>query len=427
MELKSCPKLPCGRSVEPAETIRRLESVIGRKHQYLLHEEQVSDSLFWTALFIDALQFRAMGKGINAQISRAGALAEAAEWLTCLDTERLPGFCTAHQDDLEPGTFLPIEDLLAHVSTATPPVLENIKDLDEARFWVDGWSLIHERPVKVPLEYVSLIGGPNGRAAGNTLEEAIEHAALEIFERRAHITVMRNRLVMPVIDPATITDPMLRRQMDFIRGKGIEVVLKDLSFGGALPCVGAYFSDPAVPGDYQFHHFLKVGSAFNHGEALMRTFTEFVQGRMHNEFIGGSQSERDRLLRHDFRSLRVVEEPCDHFLSAFMFGFLPCRDAGFLREGESVAFDAGPCYGDSLDDIHAAMQICRMLEKDMIVVDLTDPEIGFAVVQVIIPGYSDVLPFHSAGSPGLFRRLTRSDVLAMYAHDAPQAAGPGAV
>jgi ribosomal protein S12 methylthiotransferase accessory factor YcaO len=416
MEIKSCRKLPCGRSVEPAETIRRLEQVIGRKHDYLLHEEQVSDLLYWAALFIDDLQFRAMGKGINAEQSRAGALAEAAEWLTGLDTARLPGYMVAHQDDLEPGSFLPVEDLLAHVSTATPPVLENIKDLDEARFWVDGWSLTRERTIKVPIEYVSLIGGPNGKAAGNTIEEAIEHAALEIFERRVHITVLRNSLVMPTIDPGTITDPLLRHQMDFIRGKGIEVILKDLSFGGALPCVGAYFIDPAVPDDYQFHHFFKVGASFNTTEALMRTFTEFVQGRMHDEFIGGSKAEQERLLRHDFRSLRVVDSPCDNFLSAFMFGFMPCREGSFLREGDRVPFDPGPSYRDSRDDIQAALRVCRTLGKDMIVVDYTDPEIGFAVVQVVIPGYSDVLPFHPAGSPGLFRRLTRSDVLEMYAH-----------
>ncbi len=418
MKLKSCPKLACGRSVAPAETIRRLEGIIGRAHEYLLHEEQVSDRLFWSALFIDDLEFRAMGKGVSPELSRAGALAEAAEWLACLDVDQLPGFRVAHQDDLEPGSYLPIEDLLSHVATATPPVLDDIKSLDAARFWVDGWSLIQECPIQVPMEYVGLIGGPNGKAAGNTLEEAIEHAVLEIFERRAHITVMRNRLVMPTIDPATITDPLLQHQLAFIREKGINVVFKDLSFGGVLPCVGAYFEDPAVPAEYQFHHFLKVGASFNRTEALMRTVTEFVQGRMHDEFIHGTKAEQDRLLCHDFRRLRTEADPCDNFLSAFMFGFMPGRDGDYLKAGELVAFDPGPCYGDSLQDIEAAMCVCRELEKDMVVVDFTDPDIGFAVVQVIVPGYSDVLPFHPAGSPGLFRRLVRQEVLAMYEHGA---------
>ena len=52
--------------------------------------------------------------------------------------------------------------------------------------------------------------------------------------------------------------------------------------------------------------------------------------------------------------------------------------------------------------------------KDYIAVDLTDPEIGFPVAQVIIPGYSDVLPFHPADSRGLFQRWTRTEVLNSY-------------
>ena len=97
-----------------------------------------------------------------------------------------------------------------------------------------------------------------------------------------------------------------------------------------------------------------------------------------------------------------------------MFGFVPYRDAGFLREGEVVPFDRGPRYTDCLEDIAHARAICETLGKDYIVMDLTDPAIGFPVAQVIIPGYSDVLPYHPAGSDALFRRWTRTDVLHSY-------------
>ncbi|MFP6905879.1 MAG: hypothetical protein VCG02_11720 [Verrucomicrobiota bacterium] len=40
-------------------------------------------------------------------------------------------------------------------------------------------------------------------------------------------------------------------------------------------------------------------------------------------------------------------------------------------------------------------------------VDLSDPAIGFPVAQVIIPGYSDILPYHPASSPVLFTGWTR--------------------
>ena len=139
-----------------------------------------------------------MGKGVDPQFSHAGALAEAAEWLTAREVDRMPGYLAAHQDEVE--NPLPIEDLLPHIATATPPVIARIKNLDDAQHWVDGWSLRDERPLKVPLEYVRLIGGPNGKASGNFLEEAIVHAIDEIFERRAQVTVLRERMVVPTID-----------------------------------------------------------------------------------------------------------------------------------------------------------------------------------------------------------------------------------
>jgi ribosomal protein S12 methylthiotransferase accessory factor YcaO len=313
---------------------------------------------------------------------------------------------------------LPISSLLSHVASATPPVPDRIRALDDAYHWVDGWSLIDERPLKVPLEYAQMISGPNGKASGNNLEEAIIHATHEIFERRAHITVLRNRMVVPTIDPATIEHPIVREQMAFLQSCGIEIILKDISFGGALPCLAAYFVDHNIPEHFQFRHFFKVGASFDLEEALLRTFTEYAQGRRKEEFFTPDVTDREdrlaRLMAHDFRSLPSQPDDCDNFLSTFMFGFVPYRNADFLREGELVPFDKGPQYADCLDDIAHARDICAALGKDYIAVDLTDPEFGFAVAQVIIPGYSDVLPFHPADSRGLFQRWTRTEVLASY-------------
>ena len=420
MKLESRTKIAHGRCVEPAKTIARLEPLIRARHDYWLHEERVGEHFHWSAMFIDGLDFRSMGKGTTAEFSRAGAFAEGAEWLTAREVGELPGYVAAHERDV-PGA-LAIASLVSHIATATPPVVEQIRALDEAWHWVDAFSLRDERWLKVPLEYVRQISGPNGKATGNFLEEAIVHATNEIFERRAHVTVLRNRMIVPTIDIETIRHPLIRAQIEFVRRKGIDVILKDLSFGGVLPCVGAYFCDRNVPDDFQFHHFFKVGASFDREEALIRTFTEFTQGRRAHEFINAAASDRDAqlaaLLDHDFRRLRTEPDESDNFMSAFMFGFVPYRRAVFLLEGDVVTFDRGPQYGDCVDDITHARAICEALGKDYIVVDLTDPEIGFPVAQVIIPGYSDVLPFHPANSHGLFRRWTRAEVLRSYEPDA---------
>ncbi len=61
---------------------------------------------------------------------------------------------------------------------------------------------------------------------------------------------------------------------------------------------------------------------------------------------------------------------------------------------------SGEVREDCLEDIAEVCAICTTLGKDCIVVDLSEPDTGVAVVQVVMPGYSDVLPFHPAGSSG---------------------------
>ena len=416
MKLQSRKKMAHDRCVDPAQTIARLEAILGPRYDYWLHEETVSEELHWSAMFIEGLEFRSMGKGVTAESSRAGALAEGAEWLLARATEELPGYMAAREEDV--CGAVSFASLLSHVASATPPVIDRIRALDESGHWVDGYSLIHKTTVKVPLEYVRLISGPNGKATGNNIEEAILHAALEVFERRAQIAVLRNRMVVPTIDAATVLEPLVQRQIEFLRGHGIEVVLKDLSFGGVLPCIGAYFVDHNIPEDYQFRHFFKIGTSFDTSEALLRIFTEYAQGRRKNEFLipGSSNFEAqiETLLAHDFRKLPTQPEDCDNFMSAFMFGFVPYRNADFLREGEVVPLTDGASRADCLADIAEVCAICITLGKDCIVVDLSDPVAGFPVVQVVVPGYSDVLPFHPAESSGLFKRWSRTEVLESY-------------
>ncbi len=413
MKLEPCIRKAYGRCEHPEDTVARLEPILRERYDYTYVEEQVDEHMHWSAIFIDDPAFRAMGKGTTPVLSKAGALAESAEWLAARSILEQPGYIAAHASRID-APMLPIDALLSHVAGVTPEALKRIRHLDDAQHWVDGYDLINERTLKLPIEYIRLISGPNGLASGNRREEAMVHALNEIFERRVHITVLRDRLVVPTIDPDTIENPLIREQMAFIESKGIRIVLKDLSMGGVLPCIGAYFDDPAIPEDFQFHHFFKVGASFDLEYALTRVFTEFVQGRRADEFIGPEPEEQARVLRHDFRNLKCMPIDGDNFLSAFMFGFVPYPRADFLSEGERVPFSPGTAYADCCDDIERALDILKLMDLGCYVVDFTDPDIGFPVIQIVVPGYSDVLPYHPESSQGLFRRWTREEVLNSY-------------
>lgn len=416
MNLESRLKIDRERCVKPAETIARLEAFVGARHDFWIHEEMVGPDLFWAAMYIEGMEFRTMGKGSNPTCARAGALAEGAEWLAARAVGDLPGYAWGCEGDF--ANAIPIRQFLPHIATATPPLLRRIEDLEAAGHWVNAFSLTQNATVKIPLEYVRIISGPNGRASGNTLEEALIHAANEVFERRAHIAVLRNRMVVPTIDESSIKHPVVRRQMEFLRERGIDFVVKDLSFGGILPCVGVYFRDQNIPPDFQFHHFFKIGASFDREEALGRCFTEYTQGRKAGEFLDSSQpgypEKLRKLLDHDFRRIGTLGKDCDNFMSAFMFGMVPYRSADFLLEGPVVPFDPGTRHSDCLGDIDEAKRTFSALGLDFLAIDLTDPTIGFPVVQVVVPSYSDVLPYHAPSSPALFRAITRSEVLASY-------------
>ena len=72
MKLQSRLKLAHGRCVDPAETIARLDALIRPHHDYWLHEETVAEHLHWTAMFIDGLDFRSMGKGRGPGLEHRG-------------------------------------------------------------------------------------------------------------------------------------------------------------------------------------------------------------------------------------------------------------------------------------------------------------------------------------------------------------------
>jgi hypothetical protein len=98
-----------------------------------------------------------------------------------------------------------------------------------------------------------------------------------------------------------------------------------------------------------------------------------------------------------------------------MFGFVPQVTAEFLKQGDVIPFSKGERFDDCLQDIEKAKSIFAKLGKDCLVIDFTDPRIDFPVVEVVVPGYSDVLPYYPASSRVLFQRYTRGDILRSYA------------
>ena len=392
----------------PSNTIRRIKDGF-RKLQLDVEYSpfQVSDNIYWGQIWIDSIRIVCNGKGITPELAEASAYAELAERFSAglfypvfeervrfnipalyneethrfLNYEWMDGYVHAHQDELEEST-LRIEDLLANERHLTDADIEHIKNSQMARHWVDGFSVTREETVKVPVNFVTYIHASNGMAAGNTMEEAMIQASCEIFERHAQIQIIKPEKIVPSIDPDSVNNTVITNMIKFYQGNKVDVIIKDLSFGGVLPCIGVLFINHNLSPDRLEHKILIPGVSFNMNEGLTRCFTESMQGR---ETLLAPRPQLDKALVHRSR--------VNNFYLLMKCSISP-KDISFLEKGEMSAY-RGTEIKDVFSEIQELKKICNHFNTDCILLDHTHPVLNFPVIRVIIPRVSDFLPFLS--------------------------------
>ena len=198
MEFDNHVRNAFGKCDLPVNTVDRIKQgfeALGFEVGYEAH--RVCGRLHWGRTWIDALQIVCLGKGVTPELAQASAYAELAERFSgglfypvfeeqvrfhlpaiydevatrFLDFAWLPGYVQSHPDRV--SNAVRIEELLARETYLTDAQLAEIKGSRMAAHWVDGYSLLRNETVKVPINLVAYIHGSNGLAAGNTIEEAI--------------------------------------------------------------------------------------------------------------------------------------------------------------------------------------------------------------------------------------------------------------
>ena len=390
----------------PSNTIRRIKDGFRKLELNVEYSPfKVSDNIYWGQIWIDSIRIVCNGKGITPELAEASAYAELAERFSAglfypvfeervrfnipalyneettrfLNYEWMDGYVHAHQDELEEST-LRIEDLLANERHLKDTDIEHIKNSRMARHWVDGFSITREETVKVPVNFVTYIHASNGMAAGNTMEEAMIQASCEIFERHAQIQTIKPEKIVPSIDPDSVNNVVIKDMIKFYHGNNVHVIIKDLSLGGVLPCIGVLFINHNLPPDRLEHKILIPGVSFNMDEGLTRCFTESMQGR---ETLLAPRPQLDKPLVHRSR--------VNNFYLLMKCSISP-KDISFLEKGEIGAY-RNTEIKDVFSEIQELKKICNHFNTDCILLNHTHPVLNFPVIRVIIPRISDFLPF----------------------------------
>lgn len=226
----------------------------------------------------------------------------------------------------------------------------------------------------VPVHLTKWVAGTNGLAAGNSLLEATLHGCMEVFERYVIIKFLESQeTTVPTIDSTTFTDRYIVESLKYFEKNNIEVVFKDLSMGLGIPAIGIItFNKSLKPGD-RGYNTLKVGVATTGRNAVMRAFTERMQGTTFAE---------ERMLGPvDPNRLKFA------YIDLFNSGKMSL-DLTKYKTGPIVPFQDW-IYKDTDEAFEMIKNILTKLETKLLVLDYTHKVLKFPVVQVIIPGVSD--------------------------------------
>lgn len=305
------------------------------------------------------------GKGLTPEAARISALMESLETYTAEQAR-----ATVR------GSYRALAKKRRVVDVRKLPRPRGRLHLDAAWSWVEGWDLVREEPVLVPLECVTLDTtftrppvfdiSSNGLASGNVLVEAIVHGLCEVLERDAEGAWRRSgsdrRLVLD-----TIPDGACRALIERITRTGARVFVWDL--GGVIPAIGcAIVEDPNEIAWRPLGCYQGFGAHLVPEVAIARALTEAAQTRL--TYIAGG---RDDFFPFDY------ERATDPELLAEMWERLaaPCD--------EPVDFAELPRHetrglGDDLE------LLVRLAGDSVIAVDLTMKGLGVPVAKVIVPG-----------------------------------------
>lgn len=353
-----------------------------------------------------ALRNNSTGKGRSDLQSRASAFSEAIERYSAIyqgDEFRLRRSCRQMNEE-----FIPLEDCMlfseaqyncreawnrSHLALDHVPAR---LDPDQPIDWTPVWSCTSQTFKYVPTAYCYLRytdhndGGDlfysvesNGFAAGNVLEEAILQGFFEVIERDAVSIWWYNRLKRPSVDLDSFHDGYFDALRDYYASIGREFWVLDLTTDSTIPTFMAI--SRKLNAEFEALTF-GAGTHFDVTIAVSRALTEMNQalylmesGRMAEH----ARSDREQCMKKWNCTARLDNQP-------------------YLAPDDHVPPQTSTAYiqwyvDDLRDDLERCFEITRTLGLDVLVHDVTRPDIGMRVVKVIVPGLRHLRPRFAPG------------------------------
>ncbi|MBZ5494704.1 MAG: YcaO-like family protein [Acidobacteriia bacterium] len=393
------------RAVEPGETLRRARTVM---HQVGITQVAQNPNMEGTGIpSLTGIRPRGEepgmseynGKGMTDEEAEVSVLMEALEHHagSFCDYETIVG---AYRELSRNYSCVPPTDVIV------PPLSDFSEDLEIE--WVCGYDLLNQRETLVPLNAVicpySPRRGPhlfyastNGLAAGNTLAEALCHGICEVLERDAQAIAAARAHLRPLVrslagletkkegDP--IPTQRIRTEglpkdaaalMENLNAAGFQIYLRHLRSPAGIAAIDCILVEPGKDGGVNAY---SGSSAYPDARvALIHAMSEAIQSQ--TTCVQGSGEGLPQVRR---KASREIDD--------------------LLNVGEWVSFHELPSFEhDSIDeDVQLLLDnLPRCGLPQLVVFDMTRPEIGIPVVRVVIPKSETWHVFHLLAGRGIF-------------------------
>jgi len=267
------------------------------------------------------------------------------------------------------------------------------------------FSLTRKKFYIYPEEFFVKFCGSNGLASGNTKEEAILHAIFECIERLVGLYFLDTLPKVKRINIESLSHPTLQKLIDAISNMGIKFEILDFSFVFGIPAFITIFdvdewnldNSNRLITSTQYPLF-RIGVDTNPEDAIMRCFTELLQGQP--PIYDAIANER-RIRRVLSKISKVVDK-----YAPFIRDLLKTPSASFVRGNPPSFIDLRRYIKNcrekepisevkSIYDIDIKIELDRIVSLlkrrkiEILVSDVTNPLVPFPVALVRLEGGDD--------------------------------------
>lgn len=381
MMLNRCPKYSQDtgiRIIPPEKTLERVLPLLGRAGLERPEDITSKDNI---GIPVFSINRPGAAKGAVSNYNGKGPTPEQAQASAVMEAMERYSAEMQETDEMVYGTFDQAREIGLTVDPKDlilpPRVLDYYRSAEIA--WCRGFEMFRGSPIWIPACAVYHPYVPNGDlqlfryhtngiAAGNTMEEAILHALLELIERDAwSMAEHRERANSDIeVDGDSIPGKLLKQFND----NGVEIHLKDLTNDIGIPTIGAAADDVSTKDPELLT--IGVGTHLNPEIACIRALTEVAQSRTTHKHGSKVNAKLQRMTNDmGYEKIKLINRVWYRDLDEkTLLGNMKDLSTPYV-----------------LDDIEVVLERLMRTGFDMVIAaDLTRPETGVPAVRMIVPG-----------------------------------------